>query len=140
MYHTYLFNTLFLKYLECNATERRKVIYILNIMLALVILFVLLSPGFLLSIPPVAGRYFSTGKTSTTAVLVHAVVFGIVLYLLRNYYPQVLAEGFASNTSTQPLGGFNFSGGPALTRNRPGVKDRAAAAAAAAAVKRGMAK
>jgi hypothetical protein len=116
-------------------------------MLALVILFVLLSPGFLLSIPPVAGRYFSTGKTSTTAVLVHAVVFGIVLYLLRNYYPQVLAEGFASNTSAQPLGGLSLGGGPTLTRNRPGVKARAAAKAsigklqaAAAAAKPSMAK
>jgi hypothetical protein len=119
-------------------------------MLALVILFVLLSPGFLLSIPPVAGRYFSTGKTSTTAVLVHAVVFGIVLYLLRNYYPQVLAEGFASNTSAQPLAGLSLGGGADLTRNGLGVKARAAAKAnlgklqgavgTAAAAKLGMAK
>lgn len=91
-------------------------------MLALVILFALLSPGFLLSIPPVAGHYFRTGKTSTTAVLVHAVVFGIVLYLLRNYYPQVLAEGFASPT---PMAGLNLGGGAALTRNGLGAKARA---------------
>lgn len=82
-------------------------------MLALVILFVLLSPGFLLSIPPVAGKYFRTGKTSTTAVLVHAVVFGMVLYLLRNYYPQVLAEGFQGTT----LAGLNLGSGAALTTN-----------------------
>ena len=33
-----------------------------------------------------------TGKTSTTAVLVHAVVFGLALYLLKTYYG---LEGFA---------------------------------------------
>jgi hypothetical protein len=83
-------------------------------MLALVVLFALLSPGFLLSIPPVAGKYFRTGKTSTTAVLVHAVVFGVVLYLLRNYYPQVLAEGFQGGTT---LAGLNLGSGAALTTN-----------------------
>lgn len=57
-----------------------------------VILFILLSPGFLLSIPAVGGKYFMTGKTSTTAVLVHAVVFGLALYLLKTYYG---LEGFA---------------------------------------------
>ncbi len=57
-----------------------------------VLLFILLSPGFLLSIPAVGGKYFMTGKTSTTAVLVHAVVFGLALYLLKTYYG---LEGFA---------------------------------------------
>ena len=104
-------------------------------MLPLVILFILLSPGFLLSIPPVAGRYFRTGKTSTTAVLVHAVVFGVVLYLLRNYYPQVLAEGFASSTSAQPLAGLNIGSGAAPTRNR--LYARAGAGVAATAGKLG---
>jgi hypothetical protein len=32
-----------------------------------------------------------TGKTSVTAVLVHAVVFGLALYLLKTYYG---VEGF----------------------------------------------
>ncbi len=63
----------------------------MNIMIA-VLLFILLSPGFLLSIPAVGGKYFMTGKTSTTAVLVHAVVFGLALYLLKTYYG---LEGFA---------------------------------------------
>ncbi len=57
-----------------------------------VLLFILLSPGFLLSIPAVGGKYYMTGKTSTTAVLVHAVVFGLALYLLKTYYG---LEGFA---------------------------------------------
>lgn len=56
-----------------------------------VLLFILLSPGFLLSIPAVGGKYLMTGKTSVTAVLVHAVVFGLALYLLNMYYG---IEGF----------------------------------------------
>jgi hypothetical protein len=63
-----------------------------------VILFILLSPGFLLSIPAVGGKYFMTGKTSTTAVLVHAVVFGLALYLLKTYYG---LEGFAPAMAKQ---------------------------------------
>jgi Protein of unknown function (DUF3339) len=57
-----------------------------------VLLFILLSPGFLLSIPAIGGKYLMTGKTSVTAVLVHAVVFGLALYLLKTYYG---IEGFA---------------------------------------------
>ena len=56
-----------------------------------VLLFILLSPGFLLSIPAVGGKYLMTGKTSVTSVLVHAVVFGLALYLLKTYYG---VEGF----------------------------------------------
>lgn len=48
-----------------------------------VILFVILSPGLLLTLPPVAGKVLMSGKTSVLAVLVHAVVFGVVLHFLR---------------------------------------------------------
>ncbi len=64
-----------------------------------VLLFILLSPGFLLSIPAVGGKYFMTGKTSVTAVLVHAVVFGLALYLLKTYYG---IEGFRSDKVIKP--------------------------------------
>ncbi len=60
------------------------------------VLFVLLSPGILLSIPPVGKRFFMTGKTSMTAVLVHAVIFGLLLYLLHSRY-----EGFTAKSKTQ---------------------------------------
>jgi hypothetical protein len=63
-----------------------------------VLLFILLSPGFLLSIPAVGGKYIMTGKTSVTAVLVHAVVFGLALYLLKTYYG---IEGFAPKKALQ---------------------------------------
>jgi len=45
-----------------------------------VLLFILLSPGVLLSLPPGAGRM--------TQVLTHAVVFGTVYWGLRNTFPQ----------------------------------------------------
>jgi hypothetical protein len=49
-----------------------------------VILFVLLSPGFLLTLPPVGKKVLMSGLTSTTAVLVHAVVFGVALHYLKD--------------------------------------------------------
>lgn len=47
------------------------------------ILFVLLSPGLLLTLPAVGRRVFMSGKTSVAAVLVHALVFALVVYLLK---------------------------------------------------------
>ncbi len=69
-------------------------------MLALIVLFAVFSPGFLLSIPPIGGTFFMTGKTSTVAVIVHALVFGLVIHLLRTYYPEFLAEGFVTRRPT----------------------------------------
>lgn len=65
-----------------------------------ILLFILLSPGFLLSIPAIGGKYLMTGKTSVTAVLVHAVVFGLALYLLKTYYG---IEGFAGTVQAPVL-------------------------------------
>jgi len=48
-------------------------------MLVEVLLFVLLSPGLLLTLPPVGKGVFMSGKTSVLAVLVHAVVFAVLL-------------------------------------------------------------
>jgi len=45
----------------------------------LLVLFVLLSPGVLLTLPPVGGQVFMSGKTSLIAVLVHAVIFVLLL-------------------------------------------------------------
>ena len=49
------------------------------------LLFILLSPGLILTFPP--GAYM-TGKTSTAAVFAHAVVFALAYYLLRKWFPQ----------------------------------------------------
>lgn len=45
-----------------------------------VVLFVLLSPGVLLSLPP--------GQSHLVQVLTHAVVFGVVYTVLRSVFPQ----------------------------------------------------
>ena len=59
-------------------------------LLTVTLLFILLSPGVLLTLPPVGKKILCSGKTSLVAVLVHAVVFYVVAaYLL----PRVL-EGF----------------------------------------------
>ncbi len=56
------------------------------------ILFVLLQPGLLLTLPAVGRRVFMSGKTSVQAVLVHALVFMAVVYFLRRY----MTEGFGA--------------------------------------------
>lgn len=56
-----------------------------NDLLVTTALFMALSPGMLLTIPP--GKIMS-GKTSQSAVVVHAVVFAIVFALLRKQFPK----------------------------------------------------
>lgn len=53
------------------------------------ILFFVLSPGILITIPP--GSFFS-GRTSVVAAAVHAIVFFVVGYLLLYGFPG--ADGF----------------------------------------------
>jgi hypothetical protein len=52
-------------------------------MLYVGLLFILLSPGVLLTIPSVGKKIFMSGKTSLSAVLVHSVIFSLVLILLK---------------------------------------------------------
>jgi hypothetical protein len=56
------------------------------------ILFFVLSPGVLLTIPPGSRGLFLSGQTSVLAALVHAVVFVAVAYLLTS-----AVEGFVSD-------------------------------------------
>ena len=52
-------------------------------LLSLTLLFILLSPGVLLTLPPIGKRIVMSGKTSIIAVLVHAIVFYLVaVYVL----------------------------------------------------------
>ncbi len=68
-------------------------------MLVETLLFVLLSPGLLLTLPPVGNKVFMSCKTSTIAVLVHAVVFGILL-AFKNQIPILSGlEGFQAMNS-----------------------------------------
>lgn len=48
-------------------------------MLTETLLFVLLSPGLLLTLPPVGKKVFASCKTSVAAILVHALVFAVLL-------------------------------------------------------------
>ena len=50
------------------------------------LLFILLSPGLLLTLPPVNKKIFMSGQTSVSAILVHALVFTLVLYGIKQYY------------------------------------------------------
>jgi len=49
-------------------------------------LFIALSPGVLLTLPPGRGPVFASGKTSLVAVFVHAAVF----YLALSFLPRVI--------------------------------------------------
>ena len=60
-------------------------------------LFVALSPGVLLTIPPGKGPLFASGKTSLIAVLVHAVVF----YFAASFLPRVI-EGMKNEDKEDP--------------------------------------
>ena len=53
-------------------------------MLGLVLLFILLSPGVLLTLPPGSKGVFYSGQTSVVAAAVHAVVFAVVLAYRRD--------------------------------------------------------
>jgi len=50
-------------------------------------LFLALSPGMLLTLPPGSGGVFASGQTSVPAALTHTVVFAVVFALLRKQFP-----------------------------------------------------
>lgn len=52
------------------------------------VLFVLLSPGILLTIPQGSKGLFMSGQTSMTSILTHTLVFSVVFALLRKQFPQ----------------------------------------------------
>ena len=51
--------------------------------LVLAILFFVLSPGVLLTLPPVGKKIWMSGQTSITSALVHAFVFVGIFYLIQ---------------------------------------------------------
>lgn len=50
-----------------------------------VVLFILLSPGLLLSLP---SKGIASGKTGPTSVLIHAFIFAVVFAFLRKQFPK----------------------------------------------------
>ena len=52
------------------------------------VLFLTLSPGLLLTLPPGSGGVVRSGQTSLSAVITHAVVFAVVFAILRRQFHQ----------------------------------------------------
>jgi ABC-type Mn2+/Zn2+ transport system permease subunit len=50
------------------------------------VLYILLTPGVLLTIPPGSKGLFMSGQTSTPAVAVHTLVFAVVFALMRKQF------------------------------------------------------
>ena len=51
------------------------------------LLFALLSPGMLLTLPPGSNGVFASGQTGVASIFVHALVFAVVFALLRKQFP-----------------------------------------------------
>jgi hypothetical protein len=52
-----------------------------------IILYIILTPGVLLTIPPGSKGLLTSGQTSTSATAVHTLVYAIVFSLLRSKFP-----------------------------------------------------
>ena len=52
------------------------------------LLFILLTPGVILTLPPIDGPVFFSGKTGLVPVMVHTVIFSILFASLRGVFPQ----------------------------------------------------
>lgn len=72
-------------------------------MLIATLLFILLSPGILLTLPAGSKGIVMSGQTSLMAVLVHAVLFYFLLPLLAPMARRLGLEGF--QTANEPPGG-----------------------------------
>ena len=53
------------------------------------VLFAILSPGMLLTLPPGSNGVFMSGQTGVAPVFVHALVFALVFAFLRMQFPAV---------------------------------------------------
>jgi len=62
--------------------------------LCLAVLFFVLSPGVLLTLPPGSKGICCSGQTSVAAAIVHALVFVYIVFLLHVFYSKSMHEGF----------------------------------------------
>ena len=62
------------------------------------ILFFVLSPGILLTLPPGGRGIFMSRQTSVIAAAVHALVFAVASHFVWQYYKANAYEGFANAT------------------------------------------
>ena len=77
-------------------------------MLTEVALFAALSPGLLLTLPPVGNKVFLSGKTSVVAVLTHAVVFAVALYYLKPVLEGFEKEKFQNKMKEGFISGYDI--------------------------------
>lgn len=75
------------------------------------ILFFVLSPGILLTLPPGGRGVFMSRQTSVLAAAVHALVFAVASHFVWKYYTSGRLEGFANATGPQCSNGFTFCKG-----------------------------
>ncbi len=82
----------------------------------LAVLFFLLSPGVLITIPPVGKKLFMSCQTSVLSAFVHALVFAGLVYLCNEYG---IVEGLIARPGTVGMHyeGFRRLGG---SKGRPG--------------------
>lgn len=78
---------------SCPYRAKPSVLSNLKFIVIPTILFFLLSPGLLLTIPPrdMGESYFHTGQTSTTAVCVHGLIYFLLLILIQWMIPSALS-------------------------------------------------
>ena len=65
-----------------------KISLTLNDLIVPAVLFIALTPGVLLTIPPKSGGLFLSGQTSPMAVGAHTLVFAILFAYLRSAFPR----------------------------------------------------
>jgi hypothetical protein len=53
------------------------------------VLFVVLSPGLLVTLPPGPGGVFMSRDTSSSAIMLHTIVFTVLFATLRKVFPKV---------------------------------------------------
>lgn len=83
MFHALVF---FLVY--ALVARQMKLVLTKTDLLVTTFLFVLLSPGLLLTLPPGSGGAFRSGQTSFASQLTHTLVFALVFAILRKQFPQ----------------------------------------------------
>ena len=73
--------------------------------LLVAVLFFVLSPGVLLTLPPGSRGIFASGQTSLAAAAIHALVFMVAVHFLWIFVIRPSHEGFTSHVSETSLCG-----------------------------------
>jgi hypothetical protein len=69
------------------------------------LLFALLSPGLILTLPAGSRGVFYSGQTSYVAIAVHTLIFALALCAVQHLYRRVYLEGFADAAASTNASG-----------------------------------